>query len=1122
MFWKRWMVLACILGFLPATAQAQEWTETALGTVIPAWLDHRAAVTNDGVTAWSALEAGAVRAKVYREGLVESLHDVGRPTGFEYSFAGDVTESQRIAGYFSESARELRREARMWFRAGGSWGFLDLHAAVPSAPAQTVALAIADDALQSFVIAGMARDRVSSTVFPRPVIWEVVEGLAFSSDLPLGSFDNGLARAVGVSQQSGERFACGAVGSTSNGYNAAACWEIGVSTAPILAPFASDSDHLSSSWGRIRAVEVAPNVEHLFVGGNVILQDGTIRAVVQNLSTGEVAYPLSLTNGVSTLFGDLRSFRVEAPHSAEEDYGIEFLGLSTTSAVSLLLNPINNPVSPAASVRAVVSHLLPGAESAVPVPMASQAGISSVGLVNDQSEAALETLYYSYAVSRDGSKQLAYAGGNLYLLEKSSQPAVEVDVRLRDIRTRTSRAQSPADAQGTNATRTLYHWFELSGLDTVQKIYAVWSNEPGFEQLQDVLTVTGACANVISVLGLESDAVREIPILSSTASGTFSGKITTDASYTNYRYVRVFYEKGGQCFASPVQLNQPTERNRSWHAPYDSGHVWATCYSTTTPVGEFDTDTQTSYDHCGACGNSCEVANAAASCVNGVCQDPTACDPGWTNLNGNWADGCECRNYGPTDFPERTPDFLDTNCDGIDGEVDNSVFVAKWGSTAAGCGAIDAPCASIQDGIDRAKQLGRRDVLVGAGSYNEMLILKSGVSVYGGYGGAQADNWARSTSYNVVVHGGNIDGHGNVVRGSNISAATVLNQIEFIAPAATSAGKSSVAIACTNCNGLDISHVTARAGLGMNGVDGSNGSPGENGSNGEKGADGHRDNDGRGRPGGAAGSSPCGSTGGTGGGGGQRRNGGSPGTWGSGPVGGGNPGAGGAQPSSCRQGGNGGHGSAGHNGGGGAAGAAGASGLIDGLGLWVSSQGGDGATGVAGRGGGGGGGGGGQARSGCCRTCIAGSGNAGGGGGGGGCPGTGAFGGTGGGASIAIQLVSSPSSQVSHVVLHTAKGGDGGAGGTGGSGGAGGSGGSPGTGSTSGEIGAGGWGGSGGNGGNGGHGGGGAGGFSVGLLMVNGAVSWTNVTGFVGAGGAGGYSGSNGGQSGVSALVHQP
>lgn len=53
-----------------------------------------------------------------------------------------------------------------------------------------------------------------------------------------------------------------------------------------------------------------------------------------------------------------------------------------------------------------------------------------------------------------------------------------------------------------------------------------------------------------------------------------------------------------------------------------------------------ETNLLTTPQHCGRCGNSCAVSNAATVCTRGSCQI-TSCAAGWGNCNGNVADGCE-------------------------------------------------------------------------------------------------------------------------------------------------------------------------------------------------------------------------------------------------------------------------------------------------------------------------------------------------------------------------------------------------------------------------------------------------------------------------------------------------
>lgn len=53
-----------------------------------------------------------------------------------------------------------------------------------------------------------------------------------------------------------------------------------------------------------------------------------------------------------------------------------------------------------------------------------------------------------------------------------------------------------------------------------------------------------------------------------------------------------------------------------------------------------ETDTTTSVDHCGYCGNPCIFANASAECIASTCH-LAACNAGWGNCDANASNGCE-------------------------------------------------------------------------------------------------------------------------------------------------------------------------------------------------------------------------------------------------------------------------------------------------------------------------------------------------------------------------------------------------------------------------------------------------------------------------------------------------
>lgn len=462
------------------------------------------------------------------------------------------------------------------------------------------------------------------------------------------------------------------------------------------------------------------------------------------------------------------------------------------------------------------------------------------------------------------------------------------------------------------------------------------------------------------------------------------------------------------------------------------------------------------------------------------------CPTGTVDLNRSAADGCEytCTTTSPTDEPDAT--FTDANCDGIDGDVANAIFVSTSGIDT-NPGTMAMPVLTIMHAITLASAAGA-DVYVDRGAYAESLVLSDGVGIYGGYdrtvsrAGSIPGYWDRRADATTTINGGT-----TAVEANAITMGAVLDRLTIHAANATTPGTPSIGVwAHASTGTLRISATTIVAGNGAAGTAGMIGTDGANGGN--AGA----------AP--AAGASSCGHAGGIGGPVGGAIS--APGSMGTGATGGGSGGPGGRPSAGCNPGNAGGMGMAGPAAAVAMEGAAG-----DGLGAlsltaWTPSDGGIGGDGHDGAGGGGGGGGSGGGLMTGPFTCQQFPGNVGGGGGGGGCHGTAGRGGTGGGASFGVLAVNA----VVVVVNDDITTGTGGAGGSGGHAGAGGTGG---TGAAGGgpiaTSGGGGTGGAGSPASRGGHGGGGGGGPSI-VLAHGGTGSITNTTSTltVGTGGAAG------------------
>jgi hypothetical protein len=477
---------------------------------------------------------------------------------------------------------------------------------------------------------------------------------------------------------------------------------------------------------------------------------------------------------------------------------------------------------------------------------------------------------------------------------------------------------------------------------------------------------------------------------------------------------------------------------------------------------------------------------------------------------------------GAADAPELS--FTDSNCDGVDGDSSEAVFVDNVDPDAsdANPGTRALPKSTI-GGALAAAVAGSKDVYVAEGTYAEAVTLVAGVSIYGGYDPVDEAHWNRgrgaiATIFRAAPTSGN---HTVAVSATNISSAAVKLQLLRIQAGSTTATAGSVyGVRAVNSPGLTLEAVTIEAGNGGTGAGGTFGLNGPTGSDGSNGTDGSCPDTGGGAGGGGGQLSVAGDniSGGNGGAGGSNS------TLGAGGTGMfGQPGAGASGGASGAGGAGGGSvppsdgvdGSDGLSGGDGSSGSGGSgAGSVVGN-FWVGPVSGNGTSG--GNGGGGGGGGGGGAGSGN-------RGNGGGGGGSGGGGGTGGGGASSGGGSFglfALNSTAGPGPTVTESVIRSGSGGSGGIGGIGGRGREGGTGGLGATACS--IVGAGGDGGEGGAGGDGGHGGGGAGGVSHAVAAQNvnnfGSIQSENTL-TPGSGGSGGPSLGNSGAAGLSGSTH--
>ena len=588
----------------------------------------------------------------------------------------------------------------------------------------------------------------------------------------------------------------------------------------------------------------------------------------------------------------------------------------------------------------------------------------------------------------------------------------------------------------------------------------------------------------------------------------------------------------------------------------------------------------TSDQDCGGCGNDCTVQvypNAKSVCdpQPAVPTCMMKCNDLWVDLDKLMVNGCEC----PFISADDPPDGIDQNCDGIDGDPANAIFVSPAGSDT-NPGTPELPVRTMGMGLQRCKEKAKKHLYVAEGGYIESIVLVDGVQVFGGF---SPDFSVRKASLYVTTLAGNpLQGALQAtVTGSGVgSLKSSFEGFVVKGPDVTTPGRSSYVFHLTDAGGnLAVRDNQIIAGKGGSGESGKSGIDGQDGAPGQLGkqaldlpTEGCNGSSTSGGPGGQHTCAGVDVSGGLGGASvcpdydefapssacpmGDNQNpknveGGASGLpAGKGGVGG-SSGYDAMQTvlfdgkvcgwdylncSYC-------HvtlfGTDGQNGKGGLGGTNGAAGNgcvnTEGAvanGDWSALPGVTGGYALPGAGGGGGGAGGGVETHGC-QDPMGGwdIGGSGGGGGSGGCAGSGGDGGTGGGGSFGIFLAWTKEPAGYPVLeknqISTGWGGNGGSGGKGGNGGAGGWGGAGGLDGSGNQLiwcaGEGGAGGHGGNGGNGGGGGGGCGGSSLGIFVFSVTTPPEVLAGYknqnpvtlAGAGGAGGQGGASKGNPGM-------
>lgn len=167
-----------------------------------------------------------------------------------------------------------------------------------------------------------------------------------------------------------------------------------------------------------------------------------------------------------------------------------------------------------------------------------------------------------------------------------------------------------------------------------------------------------------------------------------------------------------------------------------------------------------------------------------------------------------------TDSDTPDDDFVDSNCDGIDGDLARAVFVSPDGTDGAD-GALTTPLRSIDEAIELATST-QREVYVCNGTFIEPVTITTPVAVYGGY---DCENGARRTKDRAVV----APPHGVALTIQNVAGEVHVERLAFRAVDGVAPGDSSQAGSIVAAGDVTLSRVEFKAGKG---ADGKPGAPG--------------------------------------------------------------------------------------------------------------------------------------------------------------------------------------------------------------------------------------------------------------------------------------------------------
>jgi len=231
-----------------------------------------------------------------------------------------------------------------------------------------------------------------------------------------------------------------------------------------------------------------------------------------------------------------------------------------------------------------------------------------------------------------------------------------------------------------------------------------------------------------------------------------------------------------------------------------------------------DFDLEQDIQNCGRCGTVCNPANGIGVCDAGACV-LEACADGFEDQDGAYENGCEC-NPLADDAPD--PDFLDLDCDGIDGDLTGPIFVDPDLGDDLNQGEADSRVQTLARAVTIAVEQARPVyLLTGTHTVATPLTIPSGVHIFGGYAlDPETGSFSRG---GLATHPTEISGASPTLLYQNLAESTILANVQVVG-APTASSEASVALMALETGShlrlVSVHLATADGGAGLPGLAG--------------------------------------------------------------------------------------------------------------------------------------------------------------------------------------------------------------------------------------------------------------------------------------------------------------